>query len=108
PGVDLDQIRHANFCGLGQRVERCTTLEGKPLRLTGHRGASASHLQQAIDIMGETAAPYGGIVSHLVPYRDAPSILARLATPEADEIAGAPAIKVIIDFSDETSEIVVF
>ncbi len=108
PGVDLDGIRRANVCGLGHEVKACVTRDGKRLWLTGHSGASASYLAQAARILRQDAATYAGIISHVVAYRAAPRVFAHLLADQPRTIAGAPRVKVIIDFTQESEEIAVF
>lgn len=108
PGVDLDGIRQANVCGLGQEVKACVTREGKRLWLTGHRGASVSYLQQAMQLLLKESATYARVISHVISYHAAPRVFGHLLAAEPQNIAGAPGVKVIIDFTNEVQEIEVF
>jgi threonine dehydrogenase-like Zn-dependent dehydrogenase len=108
PGIDVNKIRQANICGLGQEVKTCVTSQGKKLWLTGHSGASASHLQQAMRILLKEAATYARVISHLVSYHAAPRVFEYLLAAEQQSIAGAPGIKVIVDFTSEAEEITLF
>jgi 2-epi-valiolone-7-phosphate 1-reductase len=108
PGVDLNGIRQANVCGLGQEVKACVTREGKKLWLTGHSGASASYLQEAMQLLRKAPAPYASVISHVVSYHAAPRIFERLLSADPENIAGAPGVKVIIDFTGEAQEPEVF
>ncbi len=108
PGVDLDGIRQANVCGIGNEVRECATREGKPLWLTGQSGASASYLQNAMRRLVEEPANYARVISHRVSYRAAPRIFEQLLAAEPQNIAGEPGVKVLIDFTSEAQEIAVF
>jgi 2-epi-valiolone-7-phosphate 1-reductase len=108
PEVDLDEIRRANVCGLGHEVKACVTREGKQLWLTGHSGASMEYLQEAMRLMVEDPASYARVISHMAPYRAAPSVFARLLAADSQDIMGVPGVKVIIDFTDDGDEIDVF
>jgi 2-epi-valiolone-7-phosphate 1-reductase len=105
PGVGLDGIRRANVCGLGHEVKACVTREGKKLWLTGHSGASASYLQEAMGLLLKDPAHYARIISHIVSYRAAPRIFEQLLAAESQRMAGEPCVKVIIDFTKERQEI---
>lgn len=105
----MNEIRQANVCGLGHEVKACVTSEGKKLWLTGHSGASASYLQEAMKLLLEDPITYGGVISHVVSYRAAPQMFRHLlAGGEPQNVAGAPAVKVIIDFTTEDERIEAF
>ncbi|HEY7093855.1 MAG TPA: zinc-binding dehydrogenase, partial [Ktedonobacterales bacterium] len=108
PGVDLDAIRRANVCGLRQEVRACVTREGKKVWLTGHSGASTEFLQEAMRLMVEDSASYARVISHVVSYRAAPGVFARLLAANSQDIKGEPGVKVIIDFTDDGDEIDVY
>lgn len=108
PGVNVDGIRRANVCGLGHEVKACVTREGKRLWLTGHRGASASYLQEAMQLLLKNPLPYAGVISHLVAYHTAPRLFEHLLAADPQNIAGAPGVKVIIDFTKGGEEIDAF
>jgi threonine dehydrogenase-like Zn-dependent dehydrogenase len=108
PGVDLDAIRRANVCGLGQEVGACVTREGKQLWLTGHSGASTEYLQEAMRLLLEDPASYARVISHVAPYRAAPGVFASLLAADSQDIMGTPGVKVIIDFTDDSDKVDVF
>ncbi len=108
PGVDLDRIRRANVCGLGKEVYACVSREGKKLWLTGQSGASASYLQEAMKLLLEDPARYARVISHVVSYQAAPDVFEHLLAFDPQNVAGEPCVKVIIDFTTEFHEIVVF
>lgn len=101
PGVDLNQVRHANVCGLGHQVTRCVTREGKPIFLTGHSGASEAEVQEAVDLLLTDPSTYTRVISHVVPYRAVPHVVEALLAPEAHQGSEAPYVKVIIDLTTE-------
>jgi hypothetical protein len=105
PGVDLDGIRRANVCGLGHEAQGCVTWEGKKLWLTGHSGASASHLQEAMQLLLQDPAPYVQVISHLVSYHTSQRLFEHLLAADPLNIARAPGVKVIIDFADDSGEV---
>jgi threonine dehydrogenase-like Zn-dependent dehydrogenase len=107
-GVDLNGIRHANVCGLGHEVNQYTTQDGKRVWLTGHSGGSASYIQESMALLRNDPAYYARVISHIVPYRVAPSIFAHLLADDQRNIAGEPCVKAIIDFTREGKEIAVF
>ncbi|HEY7349542.1 MAG TPA: alcohol dehydrogenase catalytic domain-containing protein [Ktedonobacterales bacterium] len=108
PGVDLDGIRRANVCGLGHEVKACVTRGGKKLWLTGHSGASASYLQQAMQLLLNDSANYARVISHLAAYDAAPRLFEHLLAADPQNIAGAPGVKVIMDFTHTGEEIEVY
>jgi threonine dehydrogenase-like Zn-dependent dehydrogenase len=108
PGVDVDGIRRANVCGLGHEVQARVTRAGKRLWLTGHSGASAQYLQQAMQLLLRDAAPYAKVISHLVSYQAAPRMVAHLLAAEPQIVGEAPGVKVIIDFIKEGEVIEAF
>jgi len=101
PGVDLNQVRHANVCGLGQQVTHCVTREGKPVFLTGHSGASTSYLQEAMGLLLTNPTTYAKVISHVVSYRAVPRVVEALLASEAHRQSEAPYVKVIIDLTTE-------
>lgn len=108
PGVDLNGIRQANVCGIGREARLCVTQEGKRLWLTGHSGASASFLQEAMQLVVKEPAVYARVISHRVSYRAAPRIFEHLLAGETHDVAGVPRVKVVIDFTREDQEIEAF
>jgi threonine dehydrogenase-like Zn-dependent dehydrogenase len=108
PGVDVNGIRRANVCGLGHEVQACVTREGKRFWLTGHSGASAPYLQQAMQVLFQNPASYARVISHRVSYHAAPRLFEHLLQADPQPIAGAPGVKVIIDFTKEGEEIEAF
>lgn len=108
PGVDLNAIRDANVCGLGHQMSQLTTREGKRLRLTGHSGASAHHLYEAMQLVAKEPASYARIISHVVSYRAAPRIIEQLLSGQSPVVADAPRVKVIVDFTNDAEQIDVF
>lgn len=108
PGVDLNGIRRANVCGLGQEVNQYVSREGKRLWLTGHSGSSERYLQEAMKLLLKEPAYYARVISHIVSYQSAPRLFERLLVAKPENVAGAPCVKVIIDFTSKAEEIEVF
>lgn len=108
PGVDLNGIRRANVCGLGHEVNQYVSREGKRLWLTGQSGSSESYLQEAMKLLLAEPAYYARVISHIVPYKSAPSLFERMLVAKPENMAGAPCVKVIIDFTTEAQEVAVF
>jgi hypothetical protein len=89
-------------------VNQYTTQDGKRVWLTGHSGGSASYIQESMALLRNDPAYYARVISHIVPYRTAPSIFAHLLADDQRNIAGEPCVKAIIDFTREGKEIAVF
>jgi threonine dehydrogenase-like Zn-dependent dehydrogenase len=106
--VDVNRIRQANVCGLGNEVVACRTQDRKKVWLTGHSGASASYLQEAMELVLKEPASYARVISHVVSYQAAPRMFAHLLAADPQSIAGAPGAKVIIDFTREDKVIEAF
>lgn len=105
PEVDISQIRQANVCGLGHQVKQYRTQQGKRLWLTGHSGASAQYIQEAMKLLLNHPTTYAKVISHVVSYRAVPRILDALLDPKTQPMSDAPYIKVIIDLTMEESVI---
>jgi threonine dehydrogenase-like Zn-dependent dehydrogenase len=101
PEVDLTQVRQANVCGLGYQVTHCVTGEGKPVFLTGHSGASALDVQEAMDLLLADSPTYARVISHVVSYRTVPRVVEELLAPQSRQRSEAPYVKVIIDLTIE-------
>ncbi len=101
PGIELNSIRRANFCGYPQdgATTRCFTLEGKEIRLTGHRGTSEHHLRTAMELLCKHCIHYSRVISHIISLQAAPLILEDLATAHPRQTDGKECVKVIIDFT---------
>lgn len=108
PGVDLNAIRDANVCGLGHLVSQHTTRAGKRLWLTGHSGASAHYLHEAMHLVLNEPASYARIISHVVSYRAAPRVIEQLLSGRSPVVADAPRVKVIVDFTNDAEQIDAF
>jgi 2-epi-valiolone-7-phosphate 1-reductase len=108
PGIDVNTIRQANFCGLGHEVKRTLTRDGKPLWITGQSGASEEYLQEAMQSLIAEPAWYARVISHIAAYSAAPRIFERLLGLAPKDIQGVLCGKVILDFTREGEEIEVF
>ena len=103
---DLAGIRRANVCGAPRpgRLELVRTRDGKPVRLTGHRGSALRHLRAAMRLLRAAPDRYGVVVSHLVGFGRGAETLRALSTPRR-ELFGIPRIKVVIDVRDPTRSV---
>jgi threonine dehydrogenase-like Zn-dependent dehydrogenase len=99
--VDVAAIRRANVCGAPRpgHVELVQTSDGKPVRLTGHRGTAPRHLRAAMALLRAAPDRYGLVVSHLVGFGWGAEALRALSTPRR-VLFGIPRIKVVIDVRD--------
>lgn len=80
PDASLNGIRRANICGIpaGGFVSQQRTVGGKRVFLTGHRGTSLEHFTRAMEILAQHGSHFSRIVSHVIPFSDAPAILERI------------------------------
>lgn len=110
PNVELNGIRRANFCGRPHagKLTRCFAGEGKAVWLTGHRGTSEDHLQDAMKSLLKEPDRYASIISHVVSLSAAPLVLERLLTTRPKRVEGEECVKVIIDVTREAQVIEVF
>ena len=108
PGADLNAIRDANVCGLGHEVSLRATRDGKRLWVTGHSGASAHYLHEAMQLLLNEPASYARIISHVVSYRAAPRVVAQLLAGQSPAVRGVPRVKVIVDFTNDAEQIDVY
>lgn len=108
PGVDLDGVRHANVCGLGHELTQCKTQGGKRLWITGQSGASEHYLREAMRCLSEDPAYYARVISHIVSYQAAPRVFEHRLAKSPQHVTGEPYVKVIIDFTMEGHEMIVF
>ena len=103
PGIDLNSVRRANACGCPARgcsIEVRTTA-GKAVRLTGHRGTSASHLGRAVELLVRDPERYLKIITHVVSMQRAAELLSRLAGAKLRRIDGRHFVKLVIDMDRE-------
>ncbi len=101
PGVEINSIRRANFCGLPQPgvITLYQTAERKGVWLTGHRGTSAEHLKIAMQLLCEMPEYFSSIISHFVSFQSTPSLLNCLITQNLKQFEGEEYVKAIIDFT---------
>jgi len=103
PGIDLNCVRRANACGSppgGCSIELRTTA-GKAVRLTGHRGTSASHLTRAVELLVRDPQRYLKVITHVVSMQRAAELLSRLADAKLRRIDGRHFVKLVIDMDRE-------
>ncbi|MFI1754283.1 hypothetical protein [Streptomyces sp. NPDC020571] len=97
PGVDLHGIRRGNVCGRPSpgRVAPVTTTGGKPLGLTGHRGTSRGHLEDAMKLLVDHPSVFRKIITDVVPLDEAPRLVRALVLARGDA-ATAPYRKAVV------------
>lgn len=101
PGVELNTIRRANYCGIPEAGEvKChLTNKGKTVWLTGHRGTSTGHLMSAMKMLRQNHQPFVSVISHVVSLDSAPFILRELMRNQGRLFEGEEVVKIVIDFS---------
>ena len=101
PGVELNSVRRANFCGLPQVgvVTHHQTMEGKDVWLTGHRGTSENHLKVAMQLLHHHPNYFSSIISHIISWKAVPFIFECLVNKKLKQIEGNEYVKAIIDFT---------
>ncbi|OMI89249.1 hypothetical protein BSZ07_14440 [Streptomyces sp. M1013] len=97
PGVDPHGVRRANVCGRPWpgRVAPVIATGGKPLGLTGHRGTSRRHLEDAMRLLAEHPAVFRKIITDVVPLDEAPRLVRALVLARGDA-ATAPYRKAVV------------
>jgi threonine dehydrogenase-like Zn-dependent dehydrogenase len=107
PYVELNALRRANHCGMPEEgvVRRCRTISGKEVWLTGHRGTSTQHLQEAMNLLHEHGQLFASIVSHIISLEAAPLIIEQLRPDRPRQFQGKEVVKIIIDFTLEGRQI---
>jgi threonine dehydrogenase-like Zn-dependent dehydrogenase len=102
PGIG--RVRWRNQCGcvdLERGAVIACTHEGKPVRVTGHRGTSLDQLAAAERLLRCDADRYASLITHRVhPDEAAALINARCAGRSRDD-RGAEVVKVVIEFGTE-------
>jgi 2-epi-valiolone-7-phosphate 1-reductase len=95
PGVDLGAVRRANVRGVpstGHYVE-ATTLTGSHVRLTGHRGTSVKHLEDAQELLLQAPEEFANVITTVVSLEKLACILRRTDLP----VRKPERCKVIVD-----------
>ncbi|QRK10073.1 alcohol dehydrogenase catalytic domain-containing protein [Archangium violaceum] len=100
PGVDLAEIRRANECGQPSpgRLFPVRTAKERPLVLTGHRGAAARHLREAVSLLRSAPGAFAWLVTHVVSPDVAARALRLHAGTGAHRFEGEEWLKMVIDF----------
>jgi threonine dehydrogenase-like Zn-dependent dehydrogenase len=96
---DLNALRRANFCGIPSQgiVEKTASQHGKPLYLTGHRGTSRRHFEEAIKNLRDHGQLFIKVVSHIVSLETAASLFNRIAEGPMHEFNEVTYVKAIVD-----------
>ena len=98
PDVDLQAVRRSNVCGSVSEPLSAVTRDGKPVRLTGHRGTSDAQLLEAQALILSDPAAFAAVVTHVVSLDTAARWLsARVRGRWPEPRVG----KVVIDFGFE-------
>lgn len=79
PGLDLNALRRANICGEPKSGSvHQTQINGeKTIFLTGHRGTSPKHLDEAIGILGNNPHYFNQFITHAFSLEQAAAFLNR-------------------------------
>ena len=98
PGVSPNHLRRMNVCGAprGGAVLALVTRQGRPLRLTGHRGTSRAHIEQALVLLQRYPEEFGKLITDIVGPDELPELLTRLLS-EREMPETAPYRKVVVD-----------
>ncbi|MBF6333198.1 dehydrogenase [Nocardia transvalensis] len=97
PNNDLSAVRRANVCGRGDPVVTSTVTScGKRLRLTGHRGTSATHIHQAQRRLATASPRYGTLITQVVSLDEAAHRIPLMA--QRDRSCGEH-VKVVVDLT---------
>jgi threonine dehydrogenase-like Zn-dependent dehydrogenase len=75
--LDVTAIRSRNWCGSPSPgyFEQIETVDGKNIRMTSQRGASASHMSASIELLGERSGDFDALVTDVVDLADAPKLI---------------------------------
>ncbi|MGV9269570.1 alcohol dehydrogenase catalytic domain-containing protein [Kitasatospora sp. NPDC003701] len=100
PGVDLAAVRAANCAGYPEppAVTRVGTTDGRPVRLTGHRGVGNGHLVEAAAELCRDPAAYRDLVTHVVGPPEAARIMTGLSVGRERTVAGSRLVKLAVRF----------
>ncbi|ANW22368.1 hypothetical protein [Streptomyces clavuligerus] len=99
PGCDLGSIRRGNVCGhpAAGAVRDTRSDDGKPLRLTGHRGTSPAHLERAQRLLLQEPERFGALVTHVVSLDGLETCLATMSAASGPSTLLGEYIKVVVD-----------
>jgi threonine dehydrogenase-like Zn-dependent dehydrogenase/predicted NBD/HSP70 family sugar kinase len=100
PDVDLASIRRGNSCGAPSPGchARTQTRAGRPIVLTGHRGAASRHIHAATALLQQHPQLFGKLITHVVSVDAAASMLRLHAESGARRYVDQEWVKVAIDF----------
>lgn len=97
--LELNSVRRANVCGT---PEPGTTVpvalpSGKQVRLTGHRGTSARHLQRAQELLIAHPQRFAPMLSHVIALADVGPVLCSMAADRPGARLPGEYLKVLVD-----------
>ena len=97
--VSPNSVRSLNTCGHPQPglVIPYKTTKGKLLWLTGHRGVSSAHLEEAMECIGKHPKYYSSVISHLFSLLTATKVLETLRVDSQHQFQGKECVKMVID-----------
>ncbi|MER7001236.1 ROK family protein [Streptomyces sp. NPDC000410] len=98
PGVNLGAIRAANCAGVPEppEIASLTTVDGRPVRIFGHRGVANCHLLDAVTELCREPGRYRDLVTHVVDPEEAVRIMSRLSVSRRRTIDGRRLIKLAV------------
>lgn len=96
---DLNAVRRANFCGIpiDGHVEKVKSSSGKGVYITGHRGTSLQHFQDAIEKLQNHSEIFNKVISHVVSPEAAVDLFNAIAQGPLEEFNKVPYIKAVVD-----------
>ncbi|MFQ6327055.1 hypothetical protein ACLMAL_13075 [Nocardia sp. CWNU-33] len=98
PGIDLSAVRRANVCGRssGPDAVQVFPAAGKRVWVTGHRGTSPAHLDQAQQHLLAAPSRFGRVISHVISLEEA---ALRIPAMARGERPFGEHVKVIVDLT---------
>ena len=110
PDVDLTAVRRANHSGVpeGGTATLATTGDRRRIWITGHRGTSTRHVEEALGLLGNDASPFTAVISHVASLDGAVGALAGYRRDRRRRLAGDEWVKLIVDIGRPGSDIVPF
>jgi 2-epi-valiolone-7-phosphate 1-reductase len=96
----LRAVRSANICGLPKEGSyRFWNIPGRRIAFSSHRGTSHAHLRKAMQALSSEAASYIGLITHVLPLREAAGAIECLAQSTSHVIQSTDCIKLVINMT---------
>jgi threonine dehydrogenase-like Zn-dependent dehydrogenase len=100
----IGRVRARNQCGRidpEQGTIRSLTRTGKPVHVTGHRGASLDQLTAAAERLGRDPATYGALVTHRVAPGEAVELINARCAGHSRDRRGRELVKVLVELGPD-------